>query len=157
MKKIGLTLSLVLALGGNAMACGYWHVWGFWPSFSRGIGLGGVFGCSLSLSPACGCYFGCANPVYSCAYPQPAYAYVPGSSYAAPPLVIPSPAQPPEPPAWVPSTPGAGRWVPDPTPYCCTPCATASRPAEVKTAPPHVVTVTRSPEGIPVYSIGYLK
>jgi len=147
MKKIGLTLSLVLALGGNAMAHGCWHCWGFWPSFSVGIGLGGVFGCSLGVRPGCSCYCGCGYPAYSCDYSQPAYAYAPPANYV----------DPPQPSAWVPSTPGAGRWVPDPTPYSYTPAVTAPRPAEPKTALRQVVAITRSGDGIPVYSISYLK
>jgi hypothetical protein len=144
MKKIGLTLSLVLALGGNAVAHG---CCGFWPSFSIGIGIGAVFGCSLGVGPGCYCYCGCGYPAYSCAYPQPAYAYAPPANYF----------DPPQPSAWVPSTPGAGRWVPEPTPYSYTPAVTATRPAEPKTALRQVVTMTRSGDGIPVYSISYIK
>jgi hypothetical protein len=157
MKKIGLALSLVLALGGNAMAHGCWHCWGFWPSFSIGIGLGGAFGCSLGLCPGCYCYCGCGYPAYSYAYSQPAYAYAPPANYVDPPAAVPSPAKGPEPSPWVPSTPGAGRWVPDPTPYSYTPAVTATRPAQAQTTLRQVVTMTRSGDGIPVYSISYLK
>ena len=156
MKKIGLTFSLVLTLGGNAMACGWCC---FWPSFSIGIGLGGIFGCSLGVGPGCYCYCGCGCPAYSCAYSRPAYAYsyAPAANYIAPPAAVPGPARAPEPSPWVPSTPGAGRWVPDPTPYSFTPAATATTLPEAKPALRKVVTMTRSRDGIPVYTISYLK
>jgi hypothetical protein len=151
MKKFGLTLSLVLALGGNAMAHG---CWGFWPGFSVGIGLGGVFGCSLGVCAGCGCYCGCGYPAYSYAYSQPACAYSQPAYACAPPTGY---VDPPQPSAWVPRTPGAGRWVPDPTPYSYTPRATTTRPAEAKTALRRVVTMIRSGDGIPIYSVSYLK
>ncbi len=158
MKKFALTLSLVLALGANAMAHGHWHVCGFWPSFSVGIGLGGVFGCSLGTWPGC-CYCGSGYPAYGYAYSQPsyAYAYPPPANYVDSPAAAPSPARAPEPSYWVPSTPGAGRWVPDPTPYSYTPAVSATRPAQATAALRQVVTVTTSPDGIPVYNISYRK
>lgn len=159
MKKFALSLSLVLALGGNAMAG--WHCgWGFWPSFSVGVGLGGVIGCSLGAGLGCCCYCGSGYPAYGYAYSRPsyAYAYAPAASYVdPPPAAIASPAWAPEPSYWVPSTPGAGRWVPDPAPYSYTPGVSVARPAETKTALRQVVSVGTSPEGIPVYSISYSK
>jgi hypothetical protein len=160
MKKIGLILSLVLAIGGNAMAYCCCNFCGLWPSFSVGIGLGG-FGCSLGAGP-CYCYCGCGYPypAYSYAYSQPActYGYAPGANYIDPPAAVPGPAaRAPEPSPWVPSTPGAGRWVPEPTPYRYTPPVTAARPAEAKTVLRQVVASSCSPEGIPVYSISYVK
>ncbi|MGO8677182.1 MAG: hypothetical protein ACLQVX_15090 [Limisphaerales bacterium] len=162
MKKIGLILSLVLTLGGSAMAHCCCHFWGFWPSFSVGVGVGGI-GCSVG---GCSCYCygcGCGYPAYSypaCgyAYSQPAYtySYVPAASYADPQATV-APASAPAPSAWVPSTRGTGQWVPDPAPYRYTPPVNASRPADAKATLRQVVTSTCSPEGIPVYTIGYVK
>jgi len=163
MKKIGLILSLVLTFGGNAMAHGCWCGWGFWPSFSVGLGLGGVFGCSLAC-PCCCCscgygYPAYGYPAYSYAYSQPAYAYsyAPAANYVDPPAAVPGPARAPEPSGWVPSTPGAGKWVPDPAPYSYTPPVSATSPAQAKPALRQVVTSTCSPEGIPVYTISYVQ
>jgi hypothetical protein len=158
MRKIGLTLGLVLVLGGNAMACRC-CCWGFWPSFSIGFGLGGLFGCSVGLGPGCYCGWGCGHPAYSYAYPGPAYpyAYAPPATYLDPPAAALGPVKAPEPTPWVPSTPGAGRWVPDPAPYSYTPAPSAPKPAEAKAPLRQVVTSTCSPEGIPVYTITYVK
>ena len=158
MKKIGLTLSLVLALCGSAMAHGCWHVCGFWPSFSIGVGLGGAFGCSVAC-PCCCCTCGYPYPAYSYVYAQPSYpyAYAPAANYFDPPAAVPSPARAPELTGWVPSTRGAGGWVPDPTPYSYRPPVSATGPAQAKPALRQVVTSTCSPEGIPVYTISYVK
>ncbi len=149
MKKFALTLALVLTLGAKAMAHGCWC---FWPGFGIGVGLGGLCGVSLGVGVGCGWSCGACCPVYGYAYSQPSYgysqpAYAPpaygyAADYADPPAAAPSPSY-----IWVPSTPGAGHWVPDPAPYSYTP-APASRLRQV-------VTMSRSPEGIPVYNISY--
>jgi len=155
MKKTGLTLSLAFALCTNALAHGHLHVWGCWPPFSIGIGLGTICGWSLHSCPAY-CYH-YSYPAYSCAYSPPSYASAPPANYVAPAATVPSPRTAPAPSDWVPSTPGAGEWVPDPTPYRYTPPVAAKKPVRPKAAPAQMVTVTRSPEGIPVYIISHLK
>ena len=149
MKRIGLVLSIGLSLCAGSLnvqahGCGFWPFWGF------GLGLG--VGAALSW-PAYSCAY--AYPAYTYGYPPyayapPAYAYDPPVAQA-PVRTPPPPApQPPPPPVWNPSTPGAGHWVPDPTPYRYVPSSAAGAAA---TSPPETVTVTRSVGGVPVYTV----
>jgi hypothetical protein len=172
MKKFALTLSLLLVLGGKAMAYGCCC---FWPGFGIGVGLGGFCGFSLGLGLGglgCGLYCGAGYPAYGYAYSQPAYGYTApaygygygygapayGYGYGAPAYGYGYPANDIDPPApspapsydWVPSTPGVGHWVPEPAPYSFTPASALPRLRQA-------VTVTRSPDGIPVYSISYVR
>lgn len=128
----------------QAQACGV--SFGFsLPFLSFGIGLG--IGAP------------CAWPAYRCGYPYPAYAYAhPAYAYNQPindipPVAAASPAPAvAETPPWVPSTPGAGHWVPDPEPYAYAPVAVAKKtPASTAVLTQNKVTVTKSPEGVPVY------
>jgi hypothetical protein len=150
MKKFALAVSLLLVLGGKAMAYGCCC---FWPGFGIGVGLGGFCGFSLGLGLGglgCGCYCGPGYPAYGCAYSQPAYGYgygAPAYGYPANYIAPPAPAPSYD---WVPSTPGAGHWVPEPAPYRYTPACALPRLRQA-------VTVTRSPDGIPVYSISYVR
>jgi len=154
MKKIALTLCFALVLGSNAMAHGHWCGWGFWPRLSIGFGLGAVFGISLRCGPDYWSDSRC--PVYTCPYSQPACDYA--TPVYDPPPPAPAaftPDKAPSPADWVPSTPGAGHWVPDPAPYRYTPPAAVRRTAGARPVPRQTVTVTRSREGIPIYSISY--
>jgi len=93
------------------------------PFFSFGIGLGLGFPCAAQVYGCAAPVYTCASPVYACARPMcgnyacsaPAYYDPPEQAVASiDPIVRPAPM-------WVPSTPGAGHWVPDPQPYNCTP------------------------------------
>ncbi len=132
---------------------------------AHGCGFGFYVGIPFLVGIGFGIGAGCAYPAYGCAYHYPAYPYYPHPAYAynppanyAPPLAAtpePSPAAPvvTQSPVWVPSTPGAGHWVPDPQPYQYAPPVAAKPPPSATSDPAQTVTVTKSPEGIPLYII----
>ena len=63
----------------------------------------------------------------------------------------PQPASPPpEPAIWVPSSPGPGKWVPDPQPYRYVPTTSTQPVKPANPANPQTVTVTNSAGGVPV-------
>jgi hypothetical protein len=156
MKKIGVVLSMILVLGGNAFGC-CWHFCG--PSFAFGLGLG--CGVGFSVSTGLGCGYACPGysyyPGYTYGYPAASYAYyeAPASYGASAPAYanVSQPAFEPATQGWVPKGPGAGQWVPDPTPYRYVPSAPAKPAAQVTAANAPVVMLTPSPEGIPLYTI----
>jgi hypothetical protein len=145
MKRISLILSLALALwtgGMNARAQG---CCGFWPFIPLVMGLG----------------FGLAAAASSQSHAYPAYVYAgPTYSYYYPPAAAnPTPAAPyvnteVRSDVWIPSTSGAGHWVPDPTPYQYSEAQTApSFKVPVRDNSGYTVTVARSPGKVPVYVV----
>jgi len=99
----------------------------FFPFWAFGLGIG--LGAAVTAAASGPKY---VYPVYSYPYASPPYGYyyAPRPAYSHPAPAAPAqpapgqtdPAQTaPEPDlqahAWVPSSPGAGRWVPDPHPY----------------------------------------
>ena len=165
MKTIRHILSIALILCANgagfeARACGVsLSLCVPFVSLGIGFGLGGHCGgpaIGFGIGASCaGPAYGCAYGYPGCAYPQPAYASDPPANYALAATASPAPAAPPvaETPAWVPSTPGAGHWVPDPEPYSYTPGPTVKRTSAVSAGTPQTVTVSRSAGGVPVYSV----
>jgi hypothetical protein len=153
MKRIVLGLGIALSLSVGTVAARAhvrWGVgigWPFWPCWSVGVGVGAGWGC-----------WGGPAGYYS----YPAYSY-PVYGYSPPPaqtLSPPDPAPPAAPaptaltaPAWVPSTPGTGAWVPDPTPYRYTPAATTQPASTARAAAGQTTVVTRSPEGVRLYLV----
>ncbi|HYG35414.1 MAG TPA: hypothetical protein VEC99_11550 [Clostridia bacterium] len=157
MKTLGLVLGIAATLCTstlNTQAHGRWHGGGFWPIWGFGLGLG--LGTALSYRE---------YPSYYTYYPSYTYTY---PSYAYnPPANPPQPATPPpaatpsaapavsQDPTWVPSTPGTGKWVPDPQPYRYQP-AKSFRPAVTVPTPNVEVVVTQrvnfatSPGGVPL-------
>ena len=131
MKKLGilLAISLTLSTGSfrvHAHGCGGCDWWPF-AAFGLGLGIGSAVTYAAT-TPRYPAYS------YTYVYPQPsAPAYAPPSApqaaptsvYARRPVSPPATAHAPQPAiyapqvatCWVPSTPGAGRWVPDPNPY----------------------------------------
>jgi hypothetical protein len=152
MKRLRLALSMALMFGAsvvNAPACG----WGLHvglslpPLFSFGIGFG--------LGNGCGAY-SCGYPYYrypAYAYAAPVYAYSYNSIPAQAPAsaAAPLPAPPAPEVSWTPSTPGAGKWVPDPEPYRYTPAETVVK-QESPAPPVQTYKVFRTIEGVRVYS-----
>ncbi len=157
MKRMVLILSLAISLSGTLVYAqpppGPWHggpgpcgpgPWGFvGPLLGLGVGFG------------LGAAWSCNHP-REYYYSYPAYPYSPPVYYSQPQAGAPAtPAAPVprQPTVWVPSSPGAGEWVPDPTPYtyAATPI-TNSTPAKVQTTP-QTVTVTRSAGDVPVYVV----
>ena len=157
MKRIGLILGFGMVLCTNALAHGHWHGC-FWPGLSLGVGLGPLFSCSFDCSCWCPPYYCYASPSYGYAYAQPSYVYDSTPSYAR--LVNNAPTlfsaqgngtEVSAPREWVPSSPGTGKWVPDPTPYIYAPPFRPRRVTPARTG--QTVTATRNVDGIPVYTI----
>lgn len=135
---------------------GHWHSFGgrgcdLWPLFPLGIGLGiGLSYLDYRASWGYPSYY-----VYSS--PQPVYVSAP-PAVPAPAAPAPAPVPPVvERPAWVPSSPGPGVWVPDTAPdrYVGGP----STPVK-ETLPPPTLTVgsaTKSAGGVPVYTADRLQ
>src|SRR5260370_20222558 len=115
MKRIALVAGMVLTLCVgtlSAEARGCWRGGCFWPFWSFGLGWG--LGAAYSY-PAY--RYSYPYTAYGYYYPPPVYTYNPQVSYAqtAPPAPSAQPApKEPELQVWVPSTPGPGKWVPDP-------------------------------------------
>ena len=112
-KRLMTSLALVLTMGTavSASACGIgFHLDLGFLSFGLGFGFGRPYP-----YPAYACHYGYGYP--ACGYAHPPYAYDAGANYSQPAAVTATAPSVPETPMWVPSTPGVGHWVPDPTPY----------------------------------------
>lgn len=152
MKRIGLVLGIATTLCTTTINAGaHGGCFGpcFWPLWPLSFGVGVALG-----SASCDEYYGYPRYMYS----QPYYAY----SYTQPSYMYGSPARSPSPlpptttvtqqPAWVPSTPGVGHWVPDPAPYT-SPAIIGGASARISSGTNEIVTITRSVGNIPVYMI----
>ncbi len=122
----------------------------FWPGLAIGLGVGALTTALVSSSQH-------SDTVYY-AVPTPVYTYNPtavSTTAAAPP--------PPQPVVaksvvWVPSTPGAGQWVPDPEPYAYFAAAPSPKPKTVvisTTVVAATVSRTSSAGGVPVYALAH--
>lgn len=150
MKRMILLLSVGGSLAFSPLAASAHGGVGFcfWPLWPLSLGVGVGLGCAASTYHSC-------SSAYS--YGPAAYAYTTPPVYAAPPIpaapvVVETPA--PANPAWVPSTPGAGHWVPDPAPYSYSENA-APKPRAAAALSPQSVTVTTSPGNVKVYVVSY--
>ncbi|HWX21242.1 MAG TPA: hypothetical protein VN578_15185 [Candidatus Binatia bacterium] len=152
MKKLSviLTVALTLCTGSvSVRAHGCWGGRGCWPfwSFGIGLGVGTAVGCSWAAPryPAYG---------YAYVYPPAAYTYVPpaaaypapASAYVQQPLSAPPPMTALA-SVWVPSTPGVGRWVPDPNPYRYQPAGPAGASSALAVQSDPTASAARSPGG----------
>jgi hypothetical protein len=145
MRTTGLVLSVAMTLctgtlsarahGGCGGGCFYWPFWAF------GIGLAAAYSCqAYSVSRS--------QPVYT--YVPPACVYSPPAGEAAPAAVAPALQATALTAVWVPSTPGTGKWVPDPKPYSLKPRVAVAAAAAPATS---TVIVTNSPEGVPLHIV----
>lgn len=158
MKAIVAALSLVLGLSPSALGGGYHggHCDGWWfaPGLAFGLGLGALSAYSWSTREYYPPYsYTYSYPAYGCVASQPPRTPVPADlPQAETAQPQPAPAPEPQPQHWIPSSPGAGTWVPDPEPYSYTPTQPASAKPS-KTAPANeTVSVTTSLGGVTVYS-----
>lgn len=171
MKILGLILSIAFTLGTgtiNARAYGgwrggyggwhggYWHGGGwygggcsFWPSFTFGLGLGALAAYPWYRYRTCNYVY--YSPASSYVYRQPAYTCSPPANPAPPAAVLRQAPKAPENPVWIPSSQGAGQWVPESNPYRYSPAPKPSGASPVPAAPPEAVTIAKSPGGVPVY------
>jgi hypothetical protein len=153
MKRTSLILGIALTLSSstaNLRAGGCCGFWPFLPLAFAGIAIASA--ASAHSSPT----YVYAPPPYPYGYP---YGYPQPHAPSQQPAQVPSgataPAMSPVEQAshWVPSSPGAGHWVPDPTPYVYQPVAqnklvaTSARPAT------QLVTVNQSAGHVPVYTV----
>ena len=150
MKRTALILGIVLTLSGSTTNLrahgGCYGFWPFWPLALFGAGLAVASVASANSSPT----YVYAPPAYPYGY---AYSYAqPQHSYAAPPAQAPAAPAHYEVASWVPSTPGAGHWVPDPTPYSYNP-AVETKVVVSAPEPATLVTVNRSAGNVPVYTV----
>jgi hypothetical protein len=98
-----------------------------------------------------------SSPTY--VYAPPPYPY--GYPYSYPQSHSPSGQQPAAPANstfeqashWVPSSPGAGHWVPDPTPYVYEPVAQARMVAASARPATQLVTISRPAGQVPIYTV----
>ena len=156
MKRISLILGIALTLSSstaNLRAGGCGGCCGFWPFLPL------AFGAGIAIASAASAH---SSPTY--VYVPPPYYY----PYSYPQSQAPSSQQPvPNPsgstaPAmssleqasrWVPSSPGAGHWVPDPTPYVYKPVAQSKLVATNARPATQLLTVNRLPGQVPVYQV----
>ena len=115
MKRIVLVATTGLALCAGTMTAGA-NGCCFWPFWAFGLGIGLGAAVTAASTPKY------VYPVYSYPYAPPAYSYYypPHPVYTHPASIAPAATAPEldyQAHSWVPSTPGAGRWVPDPQPY----------------------------------------
>jgi hypothetical protein len=156
MKRILVVTSMALTLcagtlNASANGCCFWPFWAF------GLGLGlAAAASSAATSPTY------AYPVYSYPYALPAYSYYsprPVYTYPAPaaPAQTAAAAATPEPEhqvqSWVPSSPGVGKWVPDPQPYRYLQSSETQPVKAVNQLYPMTVSTVSSPGGVPVHVI----
>ena len=154
MKRIGLVTSMALALcagtvNASANGCCFWPFW----AFGLGIGLGAAV-TSAATAPRY------SYPVYTYPYSVPAYSYheqppvYAHHAPARPAQTAPAPTATPAEPerlAWVPSSPGAGRWVPDPQPYRYVQSNESPPVKGLSTVGAMTVSMVSSPGGVPVH------
>jgi len=148
--SLGVALTLLVSPVSVKAHGGCYGFWPFWPlAFGTGIALGTAayydshcYPRYVYASPPCSYYgYSVASPIYA----PPAQA----------PVVNSMPALPAPPPVsdWVPSSPGAGHWVPEPHPYRYVPGKPERRPAAAGTPPLPTISVTSSLGNVPVYTI----
>ncbi|HVV73843.1 MAG TPA: hypothetical protein VHI52_20435 [Verrucomicrobiae bacterium] len=154
MKRTALVLGIGLSLLAKPVDVkAHGGCFGFWPLWPL------AFGAGVALSSAA-YYDSYSYPRYVYAppaYPYYTYNYPATSSVAVPPpQALPSSPQlnPPPAPAWVPSYPGAGHWIPDPQPYSYTPQPARHQASAAQSHSGEKVTITRGAGGIPVYTVG---
>src|SRR5262249_27871320 len=154
MKRTALILGIALTLSGStANVRAHGGCYGFWPFWPLALGTG------IAIASIASAH---STPTY--AYVPPAYPY--GYAYPQPPH--PSNAQPSQAPTaasapvtatfdqasrWVPSSPGAGHWVPDASPYTYDPGAQNRVIAASAQPAGQLVTINRSRGDVPVYTI----
>ena len=141
MKRTSLILGIALTLSSstaNLRAGGCCGFWPFLPLAFAGIAIASA--ASAHSSPT----YVYAPPPYPYGYP---YSYPQSHAPDQQPAQVPSGATAPAMSSveqgshWVPSSPGAGHWVPDPTPYVYAPVAqsklvaTTARPAAGRGTP----------------------
>ncbi len=159
MKKAALICSVALCLAMKPVTAeahgGYYYGGGCsgggWPAFALGMGLGALFTVPLwaHSDPAPTYYISTPAPVtYTYAAPAPAPA--PQAPRVATPPPAPPPAEPAPTAQWTPSSPGAGRWVPDPTPYAYVP-APAPGAAPVVASHSQSAVLQKTPQGTTVF------
>jgi len=152
MKRMMLMMSVAASLAAAPLTASAHGGFGFclWPLWPLSVGLGFSLGCASTYHASC--------PDYGYCYRSSVYAYTPPTVYTTPAIPVASaPVEAPAPvtPVWVPSTPGAGHWVPDPTPYSYSEnAAPKPRVATTPSTPPSV-TVTHSPGNVKVYVVTY--
>ena len=153
MKRTAIILGIALTLcsgTGNLRAHG--GCYGFWPFWPLVLGAGIAIASVASAHNSAPTYV-YAAPAYPYGYTQPLYSH--NTSSAQTPAAANAPVAPPsnEISSWVPSSPGTGHWVRDPTPYRYDPGVrdNPSIVAAEPTAP--IVTVNRSVGNVPVYTV----
>ena len=159
MKRIVLLAGTGLALCAGTMTAGA-NGCCFWPFWAFGLGIG--LGAAVTSAASTPRY---VYPVYSYPYAPPAYYYPPHVAYTHPAPATPSqapvaqtaaapaPALDHQAQSWVPSSPGAGRWVPDPQPYRYVQSIESQPVKALNQVYPMTVSIVSSPGGVPVHVI----
>jgi hypothetical protein len=153
MKRTAIILGIALTLSGSTGNLhahgGCYGFWPFWPlALGAGIAIASV--ASAHSSPTY-VYVPPAYPYgYTYSYPQPHNSQAPTNDGASAPAATTFEVAS----RWVPNYPGAGHWVPDPTPYNYAPGAQARIVASSVEPNTQVVMVARSVGDVPVYTVG---
>jgi hypothetical protein len=141
-KRLFLGATIVLGLGMGSMSArahgGYCYGPGFWPLIPLAFGIGAALSCAANSQSY-------TYPTYG--YNLPVVSNPPAeTSYAAPA---------PQNPLWIPSTPGAGHWVPEPTPYRYIPAERTNMVSKARAigATTQTITITHSAGNVPVYVV----
>jgi hypothetical protein len=151
MKRTAIILGIALTLSGSTVNLrAHGGCYGFWPFWPLALGAGIAIASVASAHSA---------PTY--VYVPPAYPYGYPYSYSQPhnsqasavdsaPVVTTLNQSS----RWLPSSPGAGHWVPDPAPYTYDPRNQAKVIASSVQPVTEVVMVTRSAGNVPIYTVG---
>lgn len=148
----GIALTLISSTG-NVRAHG--GCYGFWPFWPLVLGVGIAIASVASAQSHASTEYVYVPPEYPYAYrsshAQPQAASTPAADLNLPASTTSSPPEQNSLSDWVPSSPGPGHWVPDPTPYCYHPEA-GNKIAPSVLAATNIVTITRSAGNVPIYT-----
>jgi len=153
MKRTALILGIALTLSGSTANVRAGGCCGFWPFWPVAFGTIAIASIAAAHSSPTYVYVPQAYP-YGYAYPQPQHPASPPSSQTPPASSAPAMSTFEQASSWVPNSPGAGHWVPDPTPYSYNPGAqTKVIAGTTQPAAAQLVTPNRSAGDIPVYTV----
>jgi hypothetical protein len=155
MKRTALILGIALTLSGSTANVrahgGCYGFWPFWPLAFAGVAIASAAAASAHSAPTY-VYVPPAYP-YGYAYPQSQHPSGTPPTQAPSSMAAPTQSAFEQASRWVPSSPGAGHWVPDPTPYNYDPGVQTKVIASSVHPASELVTINRSVGDVPVYTV----
>ena len=151
MKRTALILGIALTLSGStANVRAHGGCYGFWPFWPLVVGTGIAIASIASAQHSSPTYV-YVPPAYPYGYAYPAHSSNLQPSQTRPAAVANATSTFEQASRWVPNSPGAGHWVPDPTPYNYGPGTPALATGVQPTG--QLVTINRSAGDVPVYTL----